>query len=624
MESIAVKLAFIGAAGIAAQWIAWRLRLPAIALLLAAGFVAGPVTGFIEPARDFGAVYKPAIGLAVAIILFEGGLTLNFHEIRETSKAVRRIVIFGGPLTWLGAALAAHFVGGLSWTVSIILGAILVVTGPTVIMPLLRSARLKSRPASLLRWEAIVNDPIGALFAVIAFEAYLVIGGGHEAENLVMNIAIAAGFALVAGFGIAQLLIWAFTRGFVPEYLKAPVLFAAVLSVFAIANVFLEESGLLAVTIMGIRMGNSRIASLAELRRFKETVTILLVSGLFVMLTAALEWPVIRSLDWHAAGFVVALLFVIRPAAIFIATIATGLSWQERLLTAWIAPRGIVAVAVASLFGTLLADSGVEDGQSMVAFTFAVVTATIFLHGFTLSPLARLLGLRMTDKPGILIVGGSRWATALASKLADMKIPVTIADANWNHIADARQAGLDTHYGDALSEHAHHNLNIGRFNALIAATDNDAYNSLVCTDFGPEIGRNNVYEIGGAREQSDRKALRVTIGGRQLFRPGLDLRELRERHAAGWTFQTTRLTDEFTAENYFDSRTEDARILLWRKPDGTLVFDYSRDKNGAAPQQDDVILSFAPQRSSDKSEALKNRKPADEEKPVAAPEGKLP
>ena len=405
MESIAVKLAFIGAAGIAAQWVAWRLRLPAIALLLAAGFLAGPVTGFIEPARDFGAVYKPAIGLAVAIILFEGGLTLNFHEIRETSKAVRRIVIFGGPLTWVGAALAAHFIGGLSWTVSIILGAILVVTGPTVIMPLLRSARLKSRPASLLRWEAIVNDPIGALFAVISFEVFLVIGGGHEADSLLLHIALAAGYALVAGFGFAQLLIWAFTRGSVPEYLKAPVLFAAVLVVFATANLFLEESGLLAVTIMGIRMANSRIASLAELRRFKETVTILLVSGLFVMLTAALEWPVIRSLDWRAAGFVVALLFVIRPAAIFIATIATGLTWQERLLTAWIAPRGIVAVAVASLFGTLLAGFGVEDGQSMVAFTFAVVTATIFLHGFTLSPLARLLGLGKAE-------GG--WAYPLA------------------------------------------------------------------------------------------------------------------------------------------------------------------------------------------------------------------
>lgn len=624
MESIAVKLAFIGAAGIAAQWIAWRLRLPAIVLLLAAGFVAGPVTCFIEPARDFGAVYQPAIGLAVAIILFEGGLTLNFHEIRETSKAVRRIVLFGGPLTWVGAALAAHFIGGLTWTVSIILGAILVVTGPTVIMPLLRSARLKSRPASLLRWEAIVNDPIGALFAVIAFETYLVIGGGHHAESLVMNIAIAAGFALLAGFGIAQLLIWAFIRGHVPEYLKAPVLFAAVLTVFATANVLLEESGLLAVTIMGIRMGNSRIASLAELRRFKETVTILLVSGLFVLLTAALEWPVIRNLDWRAAGFVVALLFVIRPAAIFIATIATGLSWQERLLTAWIAPRGIVAVAVASLFGTLLAGFGVEDGQSMVAFTFAVVTATIFLHGFTLAPLARVLGLRMTDKPGILIVGGSRWATALASKLTDMKVPVTIADANWNHVAEARQAGLDTHYGDPLSEHAHHNLNIGRFNALIAATDNEAYNSLVCTDFGPEIGRNNVYEIGGAREQPGRRALRVTIGGRQLFSPGLDFRDLRERHAAGWTFQTTRLTAEFTAEAYFESRPEDARIILWRKPDGTLVFDYGREKNGAAPQQEDVILSFAPPRPSDTAETRKNSKRAEAEKPVAAPEGKLP
>ena len=606
MENIAVKLAFVGAAGIAAQWLAWRLRLPAIVLLLAAGFVAGPVTGFIQPAEDFGKVYQPAIGLAVAIILFEGGLTLNFREIRETSRAVRRIVLLGGPLTWLGAALAGHYVGGLSWAVAIILGAILVVTGPTVIMPLLRSAKLNPRPASLLRWEAIVNDPIGALFAVVSFEIFLVFQGGHAAHGLAFNIVLAFLFALLAGLGMAQLLIWAFIRGHVPEYLKVPVLFASVLAVFAASNLFLEESGLLAVTVMGIRMANSRMASLGEIRRFKETITVLLVSGLFVMLTAALEWPVIRSLDWRAAGFVIALLFVIRPVAILVATIGTGLKWQERLLAAWIAPRGIVAVAVASLFGSLLAASGTADGERMVAFTFAVVVATILLHGFTLAPLARILGLRMAGKPGILIVGGSRWATALASKLKDMEIPVTVADGNWNHLMEARQAGLETYFGEALSEHAHHNLNVERFNALIAATDNDAYNALVCSDFGPEIGRNNVYEIGGMREQSDRRAMHFTIGGRQLFKPGLDFRELRWRHASGWTFQSTRLTEEFGREAYIASRHEDARVILWRKPDGSLVFESSGKDTKA--QEGDVILSFAPPKQADTADGRKRKR----------------
>ena len=606
MESITVKLAFVGAAGIAAQWLAWRMRLPAIVLLLAAGFIAGPVTGFLLPAEDFGKVYQPTIGLAVAIILFEGGLTLNFAEIRETSKAVRRIVTTAGPLTWLGTALAGHYIGGLEWPVAIILGAILVVTGPTVIMPLLRSAKLKSRPASLLRWEAIVNDPIGALFAVISFEIFLVYHGSHDAADLALQIAVAFAFSLAAGLGAAQVLIWAFIRGHVPEYLKAPISVAAVLTVFAASNLFLEESGLLAVTVMGIRMANSRIASLGELRRFKETITVLLVSALFIVLTAALEWPIIMSLDWRAAGFVFALLFVIRPLAIMIATVGTGLSWQERLMAAWIAPRGIVAVAITSLFGTLLVASGTEDGERMVAFTFAVVVATIFLHGFTLAPMARLLGLRAADKPGILLVGGSRWVTAFAAKLKDIDVPVTIADSNWNHLIDARQAGLDTHFGDPLSEHAHHHLNIERFNAMIAATDNDAYNALVCTDFGPEIGRKNVYEIGGQREQSGRRAMHFTIGGRQLFKPGLSFLEMRQRHAAGWTFQSTRLTEEFNREAYLASRHPDARVILWRKPDGSLVFEAG--SSSAKVQEGDVILSFAPPRQADTAEGRKKKR----------------
>jgi NhaP-type Na+/H+ or K+/H+ antiporter len=610
VESIAAKLAFVGVAGIAAQWLAWRFHLPAIVLLLAAGFIAGPVSGFISPVADFGDIYQPAVGVAVAIILFEGGLTLNFREIRETSKAVRRIILLGGPLTWLGATLAGYYIGGLSLSVSIILGAILVITGPTVIMPLLRNARLKSRPASLLRWEAIVNDPIGALFAVIAFEILLVIEGGHGADVVVLSIVLAFLFAVAAGFGAGKALVWAFIRGHIPEFLKAPVLFAAVIAVFAISNLILEESGLLTVTIMGITMANSRIASLGELRRFKETITVLLVSGLFILLTAALEWSTIQMLDWRAVGFVTALIFVIRPAAIVLATVGTGLTWQERLLTAWIAPRGIVAVAVASLFGSLLATSGIADGDKMVAFAFAVVVATIVLHGFTLAPLARLLDLRTSEKPGILIVGGSRWATALASRLKDMDVPVTVSDTNWNHLSDARQAGLATHFGETMSEHAHHNLNMNQFGALIAATDNDAYNALICTDFGPEIGRGNVYEIGDAREQSERRTMNFTIGGRQLFKPGLTYRELRERHLQGWSFQATRITAEFGLDDYMAGRMEESRIILWRKPDGGLVFQ--TNSNSEKPGKDDVVLSFAPAKQPDAARAVQQERSAAE------------
>ncbi|MDP2733159.1 MAG: sodium:proton antiporter [Hoeflea sp.] len=599
MDDIVLKLAVIGAAGIAAQWFAWKLQLPAIVLLLAAGFIAGPATGFLDPVADFGAVYRPMVSIAVAIILFEGGLTLNFSEISETSKAVRRIIMYAGPLTWAMAAFAAHHIGGLSWPTAIVLGAILVVTGPTVIMPLLRQAQLDTRPASLLRWEAIVNDPIGALFAVVAFEAMLVYSGLHRADNMVMLVVVGFGLAIGGRWAAARLIVWSFVRGHVPEYLKAPVLLSTVVAVYAATNMVLEEAGLLTVTVMGVVLANSRIASLTDMRRFKETITTLLVSGVFIILTASLSMDDIRSLDWRAALFVASLLFVIRPVAIMLATFRSGATMQERLLTSWIAPRGVVAVAVSGLFGTLLADVGVADAGRMVAFTFAVVVTTIVLHGFTLAPLARFLDLKKASTPGILIVGGSRWSTALAAKLKEAEVPVMLADQNWNHLTEARLASIPVYFGEVLSESAHHAIDPKRFSNLIATGDNDAYNALVCTDFGPELGRSHVFQIGRSDEKA-RKALNFTLGGRSLTREPVSFLDLRERLLEGWTFQLTRLTDEFGWEAYEASRSDGALILLWIKPSGALVFAAAASNT---PGANDRILSFALPKTEARAEA---------------------
>lgn len=599
MDDIVLKLAVVGIAGIAAQWFAWRLHLPAIVLLLVAGFVAGPATGFLNPAEDFGSIYRPMVSIAVAIILFEGGLTLNFKEISETSTAVRRIIMYAGPLTWGMAAYAAHHIGGLSWPTAIVLGAILVVTGPTVIMPLLRQAQLDARPASLLRWEAIVNDPIGALFAVVAFEIIMVYIGLHQVDNLVLLVVIGFGLAIGGGWAAAKLIVWSFVRGHVPEFLKAPVLLTSVVAVYAATNMVLEEAGLLTVTVMGMVLANSRIASLTDMRRFKETITTLLVSGVFIILTASLSIDDIRSLDWRAALFVAALLFVIRPVAILLATIRSGATIQERLLSAWIAPRGVVAVAVSGLFGTLLADIGVEDAGRMVAFTFAVVVTTIVLHGFTLAPLASFLKLKKASKPGILIVGGSRWSTALAVKLKEAEVPVMLADQNWNHLAEARLANIPVYFGEVLSESAHHSIDPKRFSNLIATGDNDAYNALVCTDFGPELGRSHVYQIGRIDEKA-RKALSFTLGGRSLTKTPVSFLDLREKLLQGWTFQLTRLTDEFNWEAYEASRPEGALILLWIKPSGTIVF---ASTSATSPGQNDRILSFALPKNDARAEA---------------------
>ena len=614
MDDVALKLALIGGAGILAQWIAWRYKLPAIVLLLLAGAILGPATGFLDPVEDFGEAYKAAVGLAVAIILFEGGLTLNFSEIRETSIAVRRIILIGGPLVWLLATLSAHFGGGLSWETSVVMGAILVITGPTVIMPLLRQAQLARRPASLLRWEAIVNDPIGALFAVFAFEVILILYGEHELGGTVGAAMLALGVAIVGGYGAGKAIEQSFARGWVPEFLKAPVLFATIVVAAAGTNLILHEAGLLTVTIMGITLANSRISSLAEMRRFKETVTVLLVSGLFILLTAALDTAVLGSLDWRVVVFVVLVLFVVRPVAIMLATLGSGATWGERVLASWIAPRGIVAVAVAGLFGAELAEVGVPDGELMIAYTFAIVVATILLHGFTLGPLAKMLGLKSASRPGILVVGGSAWATALAVKLKEFDVPVTIADREWMDLKPARQEGAHVFFGDPLSEHAHHELELNRYGTVIAATSNEAYNALVCTDFGPEIGRNNVFQIGTGRAQPEKHSLAFTIGGRQLFDQGLNYYELRSLMRRGWEFRSTKLTDEFTFEDLKAAMAEDARIVLWLTGDDDLtVMTADRDDE---PGEGDVVVQFAPPRE--------RAAPRDEEKDKKPVREKLP
>lgn len=534
MEPV-VLFALIGVLGIGAQWLAWRLQMPAIVLMLGAGLLAGPVTGLLDPAEGFGDLLRPIVAVAVAVILFEGGLTLNFAELRETRPAIRRLVFVGAPLGWLLAALAIHYGAGLSWQSSAVFGGILVVTGPTVITPLLRQARLKSRPASILRWEAIVNDPVGALCAVLAFEVVAALAGASTllkaAEHFVLGLTVAAIAGYAAGRGIA----FAFRRGQVPEYMKVPVLFGAVLAIYASTDALLHESGLLAVTVMGVVLANAHLPSFDELRRFKEHVTVILVSGVFILLAASLEVEVLNQLNWRTALFIALIVLIARPVTVMVSLIGTGLSWQEKAIVAWIAPRGIVAVAVAGLFGTRLAELGVADGALLTPLAFALVAATVVLSGFTIRPVARALDLVSTQTPGVLIVGASSWSVALAKAFAEREIPVLVADRNFHRLRPAREADVPVFHGEILSEAAEHHLDLNAYEILIAAGDNDAYNTLVCTDFAPEFGRTNVFQVGRTADGANNRDLPATLGGRP-FAAGASFSDLAGRVAGGEVF----------------------------------------------------------------------------------------
>ena len=586
-------IALVGVIGVGAQWLAWRLRMPAIVLMLLAGIIIGPVLGLFDPARDIGALTEPMIAIAVAIILFEGGLTLNLHALRDAAEGVRRLVLIGAPLGWITSTLALRYGAGLDWESSAVFGGILIVTGPTVIAPLLRQARLARRPAALLQWEAIVNDPIGALAAVLAFEVVLVRHSSASLGGATTELLVGGGFALVLGLIAGRGIAVAFRRALVPEYMKVPVLFTTLLAIFALSNMVLHESGLLAVTVMGIVIANADLPSYEELRRFKEHATILLVSGVFILLAAGLDLGLIAALDWRAVLFVGLVIFVARPLTVACALLGTKVPWRERVLVALTGPRGVVLVAVAGLFGERLTTLGVADGAMIAPLAFVLVAASVVLHGFTVEPLARALGLTAADAPGVLLVGGSRMTTALGEALKKAEVPVMITDLNRGHLRRARTAGLPTFFGDILSEAADNIVEFIGYQTILAATDNDAYNTLVATDLAPEFGRDNVFQLPRTQGENARYALPATLGGKS-FGDGKVFDDYEKLLRDGWTIRVTRLTGEYSFDDWRAARPE-AVLLARVAPGGALRFIVG-DVVSKVPPETRLIALHPPQR----------------------------
>ena len=497
-DTILLLVVGVAVAGVFGQWLGWRLKLPAIIPLLVIGAIAGPIAGVVKPSVALGEVMRPAIGMAVAIIVFEGGLNLNLRELRSAGSGVLRLVAVALPLNWLFGTLAAHFVAGMSWQVSILVGAILVVTGPTVIMPLLRQAKLEPRSAAFLKWEAIVNDPIGATITLLVL-SFLTLSTTMSSTDAALQLAwrtllgggIAAALGLAVPFGIRTL----FRRDLAPEYLKTPILLAGALGVYAAGEAIQPETGLVGATLFGVVLANIDVTGLQELRRFKESLTVFLVSGLFILLTANIDRQTVMMLSWSIAATTFAILFVARPLAIGLATLGAKVSWSERLLVGWIGPRGVVAAAIAGVAGERLAKAGYPDADLVLPLVFAVIASTVLLHGLSLAPLARRLKLASGGRGGVLIVGASAWTIGLGEALRGAGIPVLLVDRSADALRAARLAGLQTLRVEILSVIGEEVVDLRDFEHLLAATPDDAYNALVCTRFAPELGRERVYQI---------------------------------------------------------------------------------------------------------------------------------
>ncbi|MCH7878210.1 MAG: sodium:proton antiporter [candidate division Zixibacteria bacterium] len=589
-ENLLYDLAIIVALGMLAQWLAWRLHLPSILLLLLFGLLAGPVFGALDPDVVFGDLLFPVVSVFVAIILFEGGLSLKFRELREVGATVVYLSTVGALVTWALAAAAAHYIAGVGVGLSVLLGAILIVSGPTVIIPLLRQIRPSRRVGSIAKWEGIVNDPIGAIMAALVFEALLA-GGFEESAGAMALMAIKAlFFGLIVGVLAALAIVVLMRRRLLPDFLQSPVTLALVIASYVTADALQSESGLLAVTAMGIALANQKYVSIKKISDFKENLRALLIATLFIMLAARLPAEQVLLTDISAWLFVGALILVVRPLATLASTFGSGLSWRERAFLAWMAPRGIVAAAVVSLFSLKLEEAGFVGAGELAPLTFMVIIGTVAIYGLSAPFLARKLKVAQPNPQGVLFAGAHRWAREMALALDKEGLKVALVDTNRENVSLARQAGLSAHYGNVLDEDFLYEVDLEGIGRLLSMTPNDEVNSLAALHFEELFGRDEVYQLSPAEQGRTAQAdLPRHLRGHYLFSEDATFGDLEQRFRAGAAVKKTPLTEEFTFASFREMYGAGALPLMIIDQNKKLKI--LAPESDVSPEQGDTLVS---------------------------------
>lgn len=590
-ETVLLSIVIIVVLGIFSQWLAWRIQWPSIVIMSVAGLLIGPVFEFINPENALDELYSPIISLAVAVILFEGSSSLNFREVKDISKSVFRVVTLGAFIAWIGGALAAHFIAGLSLPVSFIIGGLFIVTGPTVINPLLRQAKLKPRSATVLKWEGIILDPAGPLLALFAYQITKVITDDNLQTNYLLNFFAGSLMAVAIGLLIGLLVSRMVRKGLFPEFLKSPIVLSFVLLCFSISEVVMHETGMLAVTVMGLTMARTKkyIASIGNVSHFVENISVILTSTVFVLLTASLTRDTIMDVfTLPIIGFVLFMLFIVRPLSIWISTIGTELKAPEKTLIGWIAPRGIVALTVSGYFAGLLQEDGFTDASTLMTLTFALVFITVCAHGFTLEPLAKKLHIANAEQDGILIVGANHFSTDFAEHCKSLDIPVMIIDSTYGRLMPAKNKGINTFNGEILSEHTQLEANLTPYEYIVAMTDAPAYNALIGQSFAPEFGFNNTFSLPADGMNKRNSDISPAVKANILFDEDASPSNLNQKIREGYTFETIE-----TAKKQTVKKADFAKkgiVLFIRKKNNGITFITARSKKLQLEQGDQVVM----------------------------------
>lgn len=597
-------------AGMFAQALARHLRLPGIVLLLIAGVSLGPDgLGWIQP-RELGDGLFAIVDFAVAVILFEGGLNLELSRLRREGTAIRRLITVGAVITLVGGAVAVHAWIGWGVMESLLFGALVVVTGPTVVGPLVSELRLKPRVSTVLEAEGVLIDPIGAILAVVILRLALAGDPGslvlEQSGAGLARIAIGLAFGIVAGFGLARMLR---ISTLLPEGLENVSVLSGVLLLYAGAEALLSHSGVLAVTVAGVVVGNTRTPVERDLREFKDQLTVMLIGLLFVILAADVRFEQVAALGWAGMGVVATLVFVVRPIVVWLCTLGSELDRGERLFIAWVAPRGIVAAAIASLVAADLERAGLPGGSELRALVFLTIAVTVTLAGLTAGPIGNLLGVRLRKRDTVAILSAQALGMALAEELRRGDVPVILLDSNPAGVRRAQEAGFAVIYGNALQESVMSRARFGFVRTVVSLTANRTLNSVFVTRARDRFGVPNGLvatsesRVGLVSEQVESGRAKIVFEGPHDVERW-DVRGRRgDMSVEHFTFRTPpeESEDEATTTTHSGGLDERFVILAVEREGETFVTDGDwvfRDEDKAAialhlPERDDALRVLA-------------------------------
>ncbi|SFS47772.1 cation:proton antiporter [Lutibacter maritimus] len=510
-----LELAGIIILGIIAQWFAWRFKMPAILPLILIGLIVGPLstlvsddgTKWLEPVWNGTEGLFPGerlfnfVSLAIGIILFEGGLTLKKEEILNVGPVILKLITLGSIITFIGAGIAAHYIFYLSWDISFLFSALIIVTGPTVIAPILRNIPLKKDISTVLKWESILIDPIGALVAVLVFE-FISVGSGYEyTKEALVEFGKIVIIGISIGFTFAYGLFYGIKNRLIPHYLLNVATLASVLFVFVLSDFFAHESGLLSVVIMGMVLGNKKAKELKDILYFKESISVLLISILFILLSANINISDLFLLyNWESLILFAVVILILRPLGVFLSTINSGLKTNEKIFISWVGPRGIVAAGIASLFGLKLTMQGEPGAQYITPLVFMIVLGTVVLNATTARLFAKFSGVFLKSSDGILIAGASSFSRLIGSYLKDNGRRVVLIDSNPKSIEKARALGLEAIEGNVYSDDLIDNIELNDVGYLLALTASASVNRFVLERFSENYGERGAFRLISTEE----------------------------------------------------------------------------------------------------------------------------